>query len=116
MGRSSAFRRDLRALGERYVLAVPSNTLVRDLEASPPEYIGRGRRPQVPSMRVDRWCEALPDSAWTTIDVRDGAKGPLVVEAVKRRAGGEERSAPQRSGRGAGGGARRAERWDDEAR
>jgi SRSO17 transposase len=85
MGRSSAFRRDLRALGERYVLAVPSNTLVRDLEASPPEYGGRGRRPQVPYMRVDRWCEALPDSAWTTIDVRDGAKGPLVVQAVKRR-------------------------------
>jgi SRSO17 transposase len=85
MGRSSAFRRDLRSLGERYVLAVPSNTLVRDLDASPPEYRGRGRRPQVPYMRVDRWCQALPDSAWTTIDVRDGAKGPLVVQAVKTR-------------------------------
>lgn len=85
MGRSSAFRRDLRALGERYVLAVPSNTLVRDLEASPPEYQGHGRRPQVPYVRVDRWCEALPESAWTTIDVRDGAKGPLLVQAVKRR-------------------------------
>jgi SRSO17 transposase len=85
MGRSSAFRRDLRALGERYVLAVPSNTLVRDLDASPPEYGGRGRRPQVPYMRVDRWCEALPESVWTTIDVRDGAKGPLVVQAVKTR-------------------------------
>jgi SRSO17 transposase len=85
MGRSSAFRRDLRALGERYVLAVPSNTLVRDLDASPPEYGGRGRRPQVPYIRVDRWCEALPDSVWTTIDVGDGAKGPLVVQAVKTR-------------------------------
>lgn len=85
MGRSSAFRRDLRASGERYVLAVPSNTLVRDLEASPPEYSGRGRRPQVPYVRVDRWCEALSESAWTTIDVRDGAKGPLLVQAVKRR-------------------------------
>ena len=85
MGRSSAFRRDLRALGERYVLAVPSNTLVRDLDASPPEYGGRGRRPQVPYLRVDRWCEALPEGVWTTIDVRDGAKGPLVVQAVKTR-------------------------------
>jgi SRSO17 transposase len=85
MGRSSAFRRDLRALEERYVLAVPSNTLIRDLEASPPEYSGRGRRPQVPYVRVDRWCESLSESAWTTIDVRDGAKGPLVVQAVKRR-------------------------------
>ena len=83
MGRSSAFRRDLRALEERYLLAVPSNTLVRDLEASPPPYGGRGRRPQVPFTRVDRWCAALPEDAWTTIDVRDGARGPLVVQAVK---------------------------------
>ena len=83
MGRSSAFRRELRALEERYLLAVPSNTLVRDLAASPPPYGGRGRRPQVPFTRVDRWCAALPEDAWTTIDVRDGARGPLVVEAVK---------------------------------
>ena len=85
MGRSSAFRRDLRALGERYLLAVPSNTLVRDLDAQPPAYGGRGRHPQVPFMRVDRWREALPENAWTTIDVRDGARGPLVVQAVKVR-------------------------------
>jgi SRSO17 transposase len=85
MGRSSAFRRDLRALEEQYLLAVPSNTLVRDLEAPPPEYRGCGPRPQVPFMRVDRWREALPEDAWTTIDVRDGARGPLVVQAVKTR-------------------------------
>ena len=36
-------------------------------------------------MRVDRWCAALPENAWTTIDVRDGARGPLVVQAVKTR-------------------------------
>jgi hypothetical protein len=83
MGRSSAFRRDLRTLGEQYLLAVPSNTLVRDLKAQAPEYRGRGPRPQVPFMRVDRWREALAEDAWTTIDVRDGARGPLVVQAVK---------------------------------
>jgi len=85
MGRSSAFRRDLRSLGERYLLAVPSNTLIRDLDASPPKYGGRGRRPQVPYVRMDRWCAALAENAWTTIDVRDGAKGPLVTQAVKTR-------------------------------
>ncbi len=85
MGRSSAFRRDLRTLGEQYLLAVPSNTLVRDLDAPPPEYSGRGPHPQVPFKRVDRWREALPESAWTTIDVRDGSRGPLVVKAVKTR-------------------------------
>jgi SRSO17 transposase len=85
MGRSSAFRRDLRGLEERYLLVVPSNTLVRDLEADPPPYSGRGRRPGVPFTRVDRWCAALPDQAWTTIEVRDGARGPLIVQAVKAR-------------------------------
>jgi SRSO17 transposase len=83
MGRSAAFRRGLQALGEQYLLAVPSNTLVRDLEAQAPEYRGRGPRPQVPFVRVDRWREALPEDAWTTIDVRDGARGPLSVQAVK---------------------------------
>ena len=38
-----------------------------------------------PFLRVDRWCAALPESAWTTIEVRDGEKGPLTVEVVKRR-------------------------------
>ena len=85
MGRSSAFRRELRGLGERYLLAVPSNTLVRDLNAEPPPYAGWGRRPQVPFMRVDRWCATLPKKAWMTVDVRDAARGPLVVQAVKTR-------------------------------
>lgn len=83
MGRSSAFRRELRGLGERYLLAVPSNTLVRDLDAEPPPYKGRGRHPQVPFTRVDRWCAALPKKAWISVDVRDAARGPLVVECVK---------------------------------
>jgi len=85
MGRSSAFRRELRTRKEQYLLAVPSNTLVRDLEAPPLAYGGRGRRPQVPFTRADRWREALPKDAWTTIDVRDGARGPLVVQAAKTR-------------------------------
>jgi SRSO17 transposase len=85
MGRSSAFRRDLRGLNERYLLAVPSNTLVRDLQADPPEYAGRGRRPEVPFARADRWREALSEKAWTTIEVRDGSRGPIAVQAVKTR-------------------------------
>ena len=85
MGRSSAFRRDLRALCERYLLAVPSNTLVRDLEAEPPDYAGHGRRPEVPFTRAERWREALPENAWTTIEVRDGSRGPLATQAVKTR-------------------------------
>ena len=82
MGRSTWFRQQLRARGERYLLAVPSNTLVRDLTAPAPPYAGRGRRPQVPFVRADRWCAALAETAWQTLDVRDGEKGPLVVQAV----------------------------------
>ena len=85
MGRSSRFRRDLRALGERYILAVPSNTGIRDLDAPRPSYSGRGRRAKQPFRRVDLWCDSLPRQAWTRIDVRDGEKGPLILEMVKTR-------------------------------
>jgi SRSO17 transposase len=85
MGRSSWFRQELRALDERYLLAVPSNTLIRDCEAEPPRYRGRGSPAKVPFQRVDRWCAALPEEVWETIDVRPGDKGPLVVQIVKRQ-------------------------------
>src|SRR6516162_2033325 len=41
MGRSSWFRRELHTRGESYLLAVPSNTLVRDLRAPDPPCSGR---------------------------------------------------------------------------
>ncbi len=82
MGRSSWFRGQLRQRGERYLLAVPSNTAVRDLAAPLPPSQGRGRQPKAPFGRVDRWCAALPEGAWQTVEVRDGEKGPLLVEAA----------------------------------
>jgi SRSO17 transposase len=84
MGRPYWFRRRLDKLNERYLLAVPSNTLIRDLEADPPKYSGRGHPPKRPWTRVDKWVAMLADKDWATADVRDGAKGPLVVEIVKR--------------------------------
>jgi SRSO17 transposase len=85
MGRPYWFRRRLAAWGERYVLAVPSNTAMRDLEGEIPAYRGRGRRPKRPWQSVEAWSQSLGAEAWQRIDVRDGSKGPLVVEAVKRR-------------------------------
>jgi SRSO17 transposase len=85
MGRPMDFRLKLRDRGERYLLAIPSNTLVRDIDAPVPEYTGRGRKPMNPFTRVDIWCHAQLESAWTTIEVRDGEKGPLITEAVKCR-------------------------------
>jgi SRSO17 transposase len=48
LGRHTWFRQALRERGERYVLGVPCNTIIRDLEALPPEYQGRGRRLKLP--------------------------------------------------------------------
>jgi len=85
MGKVPEFRGELDAREERYLLAVPSNTRVRDLEAEPPPYAGRGRLPKSPWQRVDKWCGALAKNAWTTLEVRDGEKGPLTVDTAKVR-------------------------------
>jgi SRSO17 transposase len=83
MGRSTQFRDALRSLHERYLLAVPSNTLVRDLDAAPPPAAAVGRPPKVPFQRADSLMKAAQN--WTRIEVRPGEKGPLVVEMVKFR-------------------------------
>lgn len=83
MGRNSGFREALREMNECYLLAVPSNTLVRDLDAAPPSYSGSGQPPKVPFQRVAAWAKKAKN--WTRIEVRAGEKGPLVVEAVKAR-------------------------------
>src|SRR5262249_19946377 len=82
LGRCTRFREELRARGERYLLAVPSNTAVRDLTAPDPPYGGHGRRPSAPFLRVDRWCAAVPEAAWQTLEVRAGEQGPVTVQAV----------------------------------
>lgn len=85
MGRSSGFRRELRDRGERYLLAVPSNTLVRDLAAEVAKHNGPGAPRKSPFLRVDKYRAALPESAWMFLEVRDGEKGPLTVEAATCR-------------------------------
>lgn len=84
LGRSSWFRQELQSRDECYLLAVPSNTSVRDLTAPAPPYGGRGPRPQVPFVRVDRWCAGVPEDAWQTIEVRDGEKGPVATQGLRR--------------------------------
>jgi len=83
LGRSAEFRGKLRDWGETYVLAVPSNTLVRDLDAEPPSHFGKGPPPKVPYTQACNWAASVPEATWTEIDVRDGEKGPLPVQAVK---------------------------------
>jgi SRSO17 transposase len=100
-GRASEFRAALRDDHQLYVLDVPCNTTVRDLDARrPPRRKGRkGRKRAVPFVRVDTWARKLPADRWTRLTIRTGDKGPLEVEAVlgrvcaklKRRIGPEER-------------------------
>jgi SRSO17 transposase len=85
LGRHTRFRHDLRERGERYVLGVPCTTTMRDLEAPLPAYQGRGRRPKAPWQSVRQWRQALHPTAWRRLTVRDGEKGPVAIEMVKRR-------------------------------
>jgi len=85
LGRHTRFRGQLRERGERYVLGVPCNTMVRDLEASLPEYSGRGRRPKAPWQSVTAWRQSLHPTAWRRLTVRDGEKGPVEIEMATRR-------------------------------
>lgn len=100
-GRASEFRAALRGDNRHYVLDVPCNTNIRDLDGScsprKDGHRGPGRKPRF--VRVDSWARALPEGRWTRLTIRAGSKGPLEVEAVaarvrakqSRRIGAEER-------------------------
>jgi hypothetical protein len=85
LGRHTQFRHELRERGERYVLGVPCTTAIRDLEAPWPVYQGRGRPPKPPWQSVTSWRHALDPEAWARLTVRDGEKGPVEIEMVRRR-------------------------------
>jgi SRSO17 transposase len=86
-GRASQFRAKLRSRKERYILDVPCNTLVRDLQKRRPPRTkaGVGRKRAVPFQRVDDWAKRQPESRWERVTVRDGEKGPLEVDALTVR-------------------------------
>jgi hypothetical protein len=99
-GRPAQIRSWLRRQGERYLLDVPGDTVVRDLECGRPERrAGRGARPRVPFARVDAWAAGQPEGRWTRLTIRAGEEGPLRVDAMavrvrtklERRPGPEER-------------------------
>jgi SRSO17 transposase len=100
-GRPAHFRTWLRGRHERYVLDVPSDTVVRDLECRRPrrKRAGRGAKRQVPFRRVDAWAARQSGGRWTRLTIRAGERGPLRVDAMTvrvrtkldRRNGPEER-------------------------
>src|SRR4051794_24644620 len=86
-GRPAEFRAALRRRHERYVLDVPCNTTVRDLQRRRPprRKAGVGRKRAAPFVRAAVWAASQPASGWERIPVRAGEKGPLEVEAMTVR-------------------------------
>src|SRR5262249_15675182 len=74
-----------RERGERYLLGVPCNTAIRDLEASSPAYQGRGRPLKAPWQSVRAWRQSRGSDGWTRLTVRDGEKDPAEIELMIRR-------------------------------
>jgi SRSO17 transposase len=87
-GRPSEFRDRLADRGERYLLEVPSNTLVR----KPSDWPGRSRKWRTVAKRKQR----RPLDKWKRIKVRDGEKGPIEVFAFCTRVETKRDGAPSR--------------------
>ena len=85
LGRHTQCRHQRRERDERDVLGVPCQTTMRDREAPLPAYAGRGRPPKAPWQSVTPWRPALPGDAWTRVTGRDGEKGLVESEMVRRR-------------------------------
>ena len=84
LGRPYAFRRRL----DRIKGTLPAGRALQHVDPRSRCTRARIRRSRAPAkrpwQRVDTWMAARDQQEWTKIDVRDGAKGPLVVEAIKR--------------------------------
>lgn len=68
--------------GERYLLSVPSNTTIRDLEKTGEISWDDPADRKRPFQQVQKWKNNLSQKKWNKIEVRDAEKGPLVVEVA----------------------------------
>lgn len=93
-GRAGHLLDELELLRQRYVLEVPKTWVfwTADPASSIPAYSGHGRKPTAPrrdtARTVAEIADELPASAWTAIQVREGATGPLVLEFAAVRVWG----------------------------
>lgn len=88
-GRDGNFLEALEADEQRYVAEVPVTTTVWTVDPATqvPPYSGRGRPPKCPKrdavQSVQAIAQGLPRQAWQMIQLREGAKGPLVFEFAR---------------------------------
>ena len=78
MGRIPWFRKVLRRMNEPYVLAVPSNILIDDLDK-------KTKTDEHVFISVQQWMKSLPAERWKTVKVRLGHKGWLSVRLATCR-------------------------------
>ena len=77
---------ELEDLQQRYLMEVPTTTTVWTVDpaACVPAYSGRGQPPKRPTREsvrtVAEVAAELPAESWQALQVREGAKGPLVFE------------------------------------
>jgi SRSO17 transposase len=85
-GRNGEFLDELESLEQRYVVEVPVNTTVwtEDPTSCVPPYGGRGRVPTKPTREavasVAEVIASLHPGQWRTLNLGQGAKGPLCYE------------------------------------
>ena len=75
-GRVSTWRAWLRQQRKLYVVDVPSNTLVREVNERSPD----GARPKFETAHA--WAARQPAQRWQTLTIRNGEKGPLRVRVL----------------------------------
>ena len=89
-GGNPAFRDALDADGYRYVLEVPSSTILQAIraDAAPPEPLGGGwtrRTDLAPARTVAELAAALPADRWHLLEVAEGAPGPRIYRFAQER-------------------------------
>jgi SRSO17 transposase len=85
-GKNGGLLDELERLERRHVMGVPRNTTAWTVDPAMcvPGYPGRGQPPRRPTREAVRAVDAiaadLPADAWRSLQVREGAVGPLVFE------------------------------------
>ena len=87
-GRSADFRQAIDDLGITYVADIPKDTFIYTEDPKPflpAKTSSKGKKPKrlqtkAKPIRVEQWLAQQPESAFKTITIRNGTKGPLVAK------------------------------------
>jgi SRSO17 transposase len=84
-GKSGGFRERMRTQDEQYLAGIPSNRLIRPVDA-PFRRSRKKKRVKKPAFQqVIKWASALPANRFRSTWIRDGEKAPIEVLALMER-------------------------------